>query len=67
MSTVATEQSIENPTSTTITTTLYDLIAAMQDNVSDPIDEALIVPTVANWLRSGKITFPSDHTSQSAA
>jgi hypothetical protein len=38
------------------TTTLYDLIAAMQDTTR-PGEEALIVPTIVQWLRAGRITF----------
>jgi hypothetical protein len=38
------------------TTTLFDLIAAMQDS-AQPGDEALIAPAVAEWIRSGRITF----------
>ena len=45
--------------STTTTTTLFDLIAALQDS-AQPGDEALIVPTVAQWIRSGRITFQRD-------
>ena len=45
--------------STTKTTTLFDLIAAMQD-IAQPGDEALIAPTVAHWIRSGRITFQRD-------
>lgn len=45
--------------STTKTTTLFDLIAAMQD-IAQPEDEALIAPTVAQWIRSGRITFQRD-------
>jgi hypothetical protein len=41
------------------TTTLYDLIAAMQD-AARPGEEALIVPTIVQWLRAGRITFRSD-------
>jgi hypothetical protein len=51
----------------TITTTLYDLILAMQVNANDPLDEALIVPTVTQWLRSGRITMQSDLSVQPAA
>jgi hypothetical protein len=50
-----------------ITTTLYDLILAMQENANDPVDEALIVPTVTQWLRSGRITMQSDFSVQPAA
>jgi hypothetical protein len=45
--------------SSTTTTTLFDLIAAMQDS-AQPGDEALIVPAVAQWIRSGRITFQRD-------
>ena len=41
------------------TTTLYDLIAAMQD-AARPGKEALIVPTIVQWLRAGRITFRGD-------
>ena len=45
--------------STTKTTTLFDLLAALQDS-AQPEDEALIAPTVAQWIRSGRITFQRD-------
>jgi hypothetical protein len=45
--------------SATITTTLYDLIAAMQAVVSLD-DDALIVATVWHVLCSGRITWRSD-------
>lgn len=51
----------------TITTTLYDLMLAMQENANDPVDEALIVPTVARWLRSGRIRLRNDFSVQPAA
>src|SRR3989442_5919071 len=38
------------------TTTLYDLIAALQDIV-DPDDDALVVATVVHLLRSGRLTW----------
>lgn len=41
------------------TTTLYDLIAAMQD-AARPGEEALIVPIIMRWLRAGRITFRGD-------
>ncbi len=50
-----------------VTTTLFDLISAMQDDITQPTDETLIVPTVTQWLRSGKITFQSDSRVQPAA
>jgi hypothetical protein len=37
------------------TTTLYDLIAALQATVG-PDDDALVVATVAHLLRSGRLT-----------
>ena len=39
-----------------LTTTLYDLIAAIQDEVS-PDDNALVVATVVHLLRSGRLTW----------
>ena len=39
-----------------LTTTLYDLIAAMQDGLS-PDDDALVVATVVHLLRSGRLTW----------
>jgi hypothetical protein len=43
-------------TPTRITTTLYELIAALQ-NVVDPDADALVVATVMHLLRSGQLTF----------
>ena len=40
----------------TITTTLYDLMDAMQDDVA-PAEEELVVASVMHLLRSGRITF----------
>jgi hypothetical protein len=40
----------------TITTTLYDLIAAIQTTV-EPHDDDLIVATVWHLLRSGRLTW----------
>jgi len=41
--------------SQTITTTLYDLIAALQD-VVQPGEDALVVATMAHLLRTGRMT-----------
>jgi hypothetical protein len=40
-----------------ITTTLFELISAMQQHATTPLEEALIVPTVVNLLQSGRIRF----------
>jgi hypothetical protein len=40
----------------TIKTTLYDLMIAMQDEI-DPGEEGLVVVSVMRLLRSGRITF----------
>jgi hypothetical protein len=37
-------------------TTLYDLIAAMQDGLS-PDDDALVVATVVHLMQSGRLTW----------
>ena len=39
-----------------LTTTLYDLIAAIQDRLS-PDDDALVVATVVHHLQSGRLTW----------
>jgi hypothetical protein len=39
-----------------LTTTLYDLIAAIQDELS-PDDDALVVASVVHLLRSGRLTW----------
>jgi hypothetical protein len=39
-----------------LTTTLYDLITALQDVVA-PADDALVVTTVVHLLRSGRLTW----------
>jgi hypothetical protein len=51
----------------TITTTLFDLIDAMQQNATTPEEDAMIVPTVVHWLRSGRLTLAGDLTTRSAA
>ena len=43
----------------TITTTLYDLIAALQD-VVQPGEDALVVATMVHLLCTGRITLLSD-------
>lgn len=42
-------------TPTCLTTTLYDLMAALHDVVA-PHEDALVVALVALWLRTGRIT-----------
>ena len=46
-------QRVETPSR--CTTTLYDLMAALQDLVG-PDDDALVVATVVHLLRSGRLT-----------
>lgn len=46
-------------------TTLYDLIAVLQDVVAPPAD-ALVVAIVADWLRAGRITVFGATTSSRA-
>ena len=46
---------------TRVTTTLYDVIAALQ-TVVEPEGDDLIVAIVAEWLRSGRLRFPEDAT-----
>jgi hypothetical protein len=43
----------------TITTTLYDLVATLQ-TIVEPHDDDLIVATVWHLLRSGRITWQRD-------
>lgn len=50
---------MEADTPATLTTTLYDLIAAVQD-VVDPNNDALVVATVQHMLRAGRATWGSD-------
>lgn len=47
----------ERAASTKRTTTLYDLIAAVQDMVSPDQDDAIVVATVAALLRTGAVTW----------
>ena len=50
-----------------LTTTLYDLIAAIQDELS-PDDDTLVVATVVHLQRSGRLTWlgkDSEHLGQS--
>jgi len=48
------------------TITLFDLISEMQQQAATPIDEALIVPTIVDLLRSGRIQFGKDAIRQTA-
>ena len=50
----------ERATPGRITTTLYDLVAALQTVVA-PDEDALVVATVAHWLHSGRITCLGHH------
>jgi hypothetical protein len=46
----------EEATPSYLTITLYDLIAAIQDELS-PDDDTLVVATVVHLLRSGRLTW----------
>ena len=41
---------------TRITTTLYDLLATLQD-VAPPDDDTQVVATVVHWMRTGRLTW----------
>ena len=55
-------ESIMGEAPSRVTTTLYDVIAALQ-TVVEPEEDALVVAIVANWLRSGRLRCPADVTS----
>ena len=44
-----------------VTTTLYDVMAALQ-SVVEPEEDAVVVAIVAAWLRSGRLRLPEDAT-----
>ena len=44
---------------TRVTTTLYDVIAALQ-SVVEPEEDDVVVAIVAAWLRSGRLRVPED-------
>jgi hypothetical protein len=46
---------------TRVTTTLYDVIAALQ-TVVEPEDDALVVAIVTEWCRSGRLRVLEDAT-----
>jgi hypothetical protein len=46
---------------TRVTSTLYDVIAALQ-SVVEPEEDAVVVAIVAAWLRSGRLRLPEDAT-----
>lgn len=52
--------------STTITTSLYDLIAAIGDEVG-PNEEELVTATVTHILQSGRVKFLGDSEALKAA
>jgi hypothetical protein len=47
--------------STRVTTTLYDVMAALQ-TVVEPEEDDVVVAIVAAWLRSGRLRVPEDAT-----
>jgi hypothetical protein len=47
--------------STRVTTTLYDVLAALQA-VIEPEEDDVVVAIVAEWLRSGRLRFPEGVT-----
>ena len=59
MHTVVDPSEAESETPATITTTLYDLLAAVQ-SVVGPDDDALAVAAVLHMLRSGRVTWRGD-------
>lgn len=44
-----------------VTTTLYDVMAALQ-SVVEPEEDDVVVAIVADWLRSGRLRLPEDVT-----
>jgi hypothetical protein len=46
---------------TRVTTTLYDVMAALQ-SVVEPEEDDVVVAIVAAWLRSGRLRVPEDAT-----
>ena len=46
---------------TRVTTTLYDVMAALQ-TVVEPEEDDVVVAIVAAWLRSGRLHVPEDAT-----
>ena len=48
-------------TPTRVTTTLYNVMAALQ-SVVEPEEDAVVVAIVAAWLRSGRLRLPEDAT-----
>ena len=48
-------------TPTRVTTTLYDVMAALQ-SVVEPEEDEVVVAIVADWFRSGRLRFPEDAT-----
>jgi hypothetical protein len=44
-----------------VTTTLYDVLAALQ-TVVEPEEDDVVVAIVAEWLRSGRLRFLEDVT-----
>ena len=44
-----------------VTTTLYDVMAALQ-SVVEHEEDAVVVAIVAAWLRSGRLRWPEDAT-----
>jgi hypothetical protein len=56
-----TPEIIPDEARTRMTTTLYDVLAALQ-TVVEPEEDDAVVAIVAAWLRSGRLRFPEDVT-----
>lgn len=62
--TLGTDMATKAPTY--ITTTLYELMAALQ-TVGEPSEDELIVALVTFWVHTGRITFCRDSTRKRGA
>lgn len=67
MLTVAAEKNLGVIKTQTITTTLFDLIACMQDHAPDTTDESLITHKVTELMRTGRLKFQRKISKQNAA
>jgi hypothetical protein len=58
---IADAEQVVADTPACLTTTLYDVIAALQ-GVVEADEDRLVVTVLVHWLRTGRITFVGDAT-----
>jgi hypothetical protein len=67
MNAAVAENTVDTMITTRHTTTLFDLIASMQDQSVNTTDDVRIALTITDWIHSGRIQFQNNVSTQVAA